>query len=155
MKELINNEMNFPVPDGFKVLNKEELNNFNTVGQGPVWGIQNDEKHMIIVVGYKNVGILSKMFSSKDAATSIEKSLAKPMAPYNYQLKEFSEFKVGDLLGNGINYTYVVQDIEMQGTSLAVKKDNKLYYIHAYYRLENNEDSLKLLKDTINDITWN
>lgn len=36
MIEVIKKQMNFPVPDGFRVLSKEELNNFKAVGQESV-----------------------------------------------------------------------------------------------------------------------
>ena len=59
MIEVIKKQMNFPVPDSFRDLSKEELSNFKSIGQGPEWGIQNDEKHIMIVVTSKSVGFLA------------------------------------------------------------------------------------------------
>ena len=77
------------------------------------------------------------------------------MKPYKYQLKNFSNFDVGGYEGTGFSYTYQVQDINMQGTSVVSNKDNTFWHIHAYYQQSNEKDDLELITDCLKNITWN
>lgn len=65
----LNNELQFPVPEGFHVMDEEEMSGMTMLAAGPGVCLKDPERHMVVSVGYKKAGLLtSKMLSQKDIA---------------------------------------------------------------------------------------
>ncbi len=155
MSELLNNEMNINVPEGFRILTGEDLAKYRAAEGAVNFGMQNEEKHIILTVSWKEYNsFLAMLGDPKEAIKKQESSIAKLMKDYSYRMKEFSEFKVGDLAGQGFTYTYDVQNTGMQGTSVIVKNGKVFYYIYAYCRQELADDGMKTVRDILADVSW-
>ncbi|MBQ9824559.1 MAG: hypothetical protein IJM63_08680, partial [Solobacterium sp.] len=78
MSEIINNEMNFPVPEGFTVLSKEELAKMQAAEGAVEFAIRNEEEHILMNAAHKTVnGFFAKIVDLKDAIHNQEKSIAR------------------------------------------------------------------------------
>lgn len=153
MKELIRNELNFPIPEGFTVLSQEELAAYQSIIP-PEWGIRNTEKHIIIVAASRRIPLLGRLVSLKDAIRKLDENLTKLMAAYDYQTIGFENCDLGGITGEQLFYTYTAQNTAMAGTSIIVRHDKNIWYIHAYFHQEDSAENKELLKEIGKEMTW-
>jgi hypothetical protein len=72
------------------------------------------------------------------------------MKAYGYERKAFVEENVAEEQAQGFNYTYEVSGVKMEGLSYILKEKNDLYYLHFYFRKENETKDLPLIKEILN-----
>lgn len=155
MSEIINNEMNFPVPEGFTVLSKEELAKMQAAEGAVEFAIRNEEEHILMNAAHKTVnGFFAKIVDLKDAIHNQEKSIARLSKALNYNCLGFEDYEIGGHEAKGFSYTYDVQGIGMQGTSIITNNSKTFYYIYAYYRQAKAEESLKIVNSILEGISW-
>jgi hypothetical protein len=155
MNELINNEMNFPVPEGFAVLSEEELAKLKPAEGTVEFAVRNEPQHILMNVAHRTInGLFAKIVDLRDAVRNQEKSIAKLSSALNYSCIGFNDYSIGGHEAKGFTYTYDVQGIEMQATSIITSNGKTFYYIYAYYRKANAEESLKTVNSILEGISW-
>ena len=128
----LNNELQFPVPDGFHVMDEEEMSGMTMIAAGPGVCLKDPERHIVVSVGYKKAGLLtSKMLSQKDIAEKSEGSIRQAMKPYSYWPD-----------GAGKRETYVL------------KKGKTFYYFHVYMRAALKEESMPVWEEMLREAVW-
>lgn len=153
--ELLNNELNLSYPQGFHVMNQEELSTYNFYAAAPGWCINDPDRHIMISIAWKQVpGLFAKMLKVKDIAKSMEGQMAQVMKAYDYQTVGSVSRTSGGKEAEGFSYQYKVQDTEMSGISLSIKNKNTFYYIHMYYRTALKEESLPVLEQILDSASW-
>lgn len=152
MEELVLNKIRFTLPDGFVKLNEEEVQTMNLIKEGDDYGVyRNEERHIVASLAYKKANALLSLFvNEKEAIENMEKQIAEPMKAYGYERKAFVEENVAEEQAQGFNYTYEVSGVKMEGLSYILKEKNDLYYLHFYFRKENETKDLPLIKEILN-----
>lgn len=155
-KMKLNNELTITYPDGFHVMDQEELGKHQYFGEAPGWSISDPDRHIMISAAWKKTnGIVAKLLNTKDIARQMEAGIKAPMQQYGYQFEEFLSLQAGGKTADGYRYSYTVQEIGMSGESLCIKNKSTFYYIHCYYRTEQKEESIALFEKMIGEISWN
>ena len=152
MEELVLNKIRFTLPEGFVKLNEEEVQTMNLIKEGDDYGIyRNEERHIVASLAYKKENALLSLFvNEKEAIENMEKQIAEPMKAYGYERKAFVVENVAEEQAQGFNYTYEVSGVKMEGLSYILKEKNDLYYLHFYFRKENETKDLPLIKEILN-----
>ncbi|MBR3228097.1 MAG: hypothetical protein IKF68_06085 [Erysipelotrichaceae bacterium] len=153
METVFNNEMKLCFPEGFRMFTEEEMKKQNFIKEGPGNCLKDEERHIVISVAWKKVGLLGRLVRPEEAVRSMEKQIAAPMKDYAYSLEDFMNKRVGDTDMYGFRYSYRVQDTGMTGESFILEKDRTFYYLHVYYRTEIKE-SRKVWDDILCSLEW-
>ncbi len=152
---VLDDVMSFTYPLGFHVLEGEELEKMNYYKEPPKLCIQDPERHMIVSVAWeKPKGLFGKLADSKDVEEVIEGKIKKMMKPYGYDHLEDFTRKIDRLDADGFRYSYTAQGIKMMGEVLTIKREKTSYYIYGYYREELKEDSIQVMKEIYDSISW-
>lgn len=140
-------------PEGFHVLDEEEKKGYNSPAPGPGIIMKDDERHMVVSIGVQKLnGFSGAILSQKDISRNMEKSIAKSMSPYGYELAANVERKAGNDTAYGMAYEYTAQEIEMYAESLAVKKGKTVVYYHLYSRKAFKDENLAVWEEILGSV---
>lgn len=154
-KATLNNELDITFPEGFHVMDKEEMEKHKYVGEAPGWCITDPERHIVVSVSWKKInGLAARLLNTKDIAKRMETGIRAAMSQYGYKFEEFISLKPGGKNADGYRYSYTVQETGMSGQSLCIKNGSTFYYVHCYYRTLLKEESLALLDGIMNSFSW-
>lgn len=150
----LNNEMNISIPEGFRQMSAEERSRLNFIKDGEGECFTDTERHMILSIAWKKAGFAGLLVNTKEAAESMEKQTAGPMAPYGYKNEGFFSRDIGGNESRGFCYSYEAQGTAMSGESMIVKNGKTFYYLHAYMRTALKEESEAVVKEILDGISW-
>lgn len=153
MEITVNNECRIEIPQGFRVLAEEERNKMSFAKDGEGVCLHDEQRHVLISIGYKKAGLASLLVKPKDVVKTFEKNIAKAMKPFGYKLEDFKERQVGDKCFEGFRYSYSTQGIDMAGESLIGKNNKTFYYMHVYVRA-NMPDGFDVWDEMLNGVVW-
>ena len=155
MPSIMINEMELPVPDGFRILTKEERRRLNILKEGEGEILQDEERHIMISAAWKKHGLLAGLLAGeKEAAQAMEKQIAAGMKAYGYERETWLSEDLGGRKAEAFTYHYNAQGTEMSAESLLLKKDRTYYYVHCYYRTALKEESRQVIRNIFENITW-
>jgi hypothetical protein len=150
-----NNTLSLSFPDDFHVMNNDERKKLKMLADGPGECLTAPEKHIVISIGWKELGLFpSLLVSAKDAADNSQKAISKAMQPYGYRFRETFAEDIGGKSAPGFSYEYEAQCIAMHGETCVVKHNKVLYYLHIYMRREFKGESTKIWKDILATAKW-
>ena len=151
----LNEKLTIAYPDGFRLLNEEELKQLTFIEKGPGYVIRDDERHIMISCAWKNEGLLESMFlSAHDLARKNEENVRKAMQGFGYHGAGFPVRNIAGEDTEGFCYEYTAQDIEMYAETYTIKKDKVLYYLHFYTRSALKEENLKIWEEMLSGAKW-
>ena len=144
MNELkINERFQLVCPEGFRPLTEAEREKLNTLGGGESLFLTNEEHHIAVSIGWKDVnafaGFLLHLISP---VSSVEANVNRAMAPYGYRKETMLERQIGSQLAKGFRYTYTAGDTPMVGDSYVIRQGRSLTFFHVYLPDELREQGL-------------
>ena len=87
---VLNDTVKLFYEDGFHVMADSELAKLRSPWQGPMQGLSDPARHIMITVGWKPVGnVLSMLLKPKDIAKKMESDIRKAMKAYDYRPQGF------------------------------------------------------------------
>ena len=150
----LNDEIKIGYPDGFHVMDSEELKNVRLVVVGPVVCLKDPDRHVIITAGCKEInGFSAFILKQKDIAKKMEVDIRFAQKMYGYKRTGSFQREIGGDLADGFGYTYKAQGIDMYGESFAVKKAKKIFYYHFYVRQEFREKNIRVWEEILASVT--
>ena len=155
IEKILNNEMSISYPEGFHVMDKEELKGQQFLQEGPGWCISDPDRHIVVSAAWRKTnGLIARMLNTRDVAKNMSAQIRKPMQKFGFQLEGFLQKEMGGLRADGYLYQYVVQGTGMAGESFCIKKGSTFYYIHCYFRQALKDESLAVLEEIFQSVTW-
>lgn len=150
-----NNSLSLSIPDSFRKLDEAERKKMKMLADGPGMCFSDPDRHIIISIGWKELGLLpSLLVSARDAADNSQKAISQAMQPYGYRFHETFAEDIGGKSAPGFSYEYEAQGISMHGETCVIKHNKVLYYLHIYMRRDLKEDSTKLWKNILATAKW-
>ena len=146
-------EINY-IPEGFHVMDSEELSSLKAYGGQPNWCIKDPERHIIITVSWKKSGFAALLTSSGEVARSMEKHISKASEPFGYELQGFITRNLGEKTTDGFCYTYTAQGIPMTTETHSLKNKKMFYYINIYMRTELLSESETTTASILESCHW-
>ena len=152
-KQILNDELEFAVPEGFSMLSSEECRELNFYdGEGLC--LSDPERHVLISLGsMKLSGFANILLSEKDLIRNAENRISMPMQEFGYEQAGSVKAMIAGREAPGFSYDYQVKDIRMHGESYLLKKDRTVYYFNLYVRDETKEEGLKAAREFLSLIT--
>ena len=144
----LNNTLHLTFPEGFRKLNEEEMKQMRTVQQGPGVCLRNDDRHIIVSLGYRKAGLLDALLNG-DLIKSAQNRISGAMRACQYHLTGYQSCRVGDKTAQSFQYTYTAQNTDMVGECCALQVGKTIYYLHFYVRKPFEDDGLRLWKEIL------
>ena len=152
---LLNRELNLSCPEGFHVMGEEERSSLRFIEEGPGLCLGDPDRHMIISIGYRAMGMFSSfLLDTGDAAMKMETNVRDAMKTYEYQMDGFRDRLVDGKKAVGFRYRYVSGDTQMTAESWLLKQKQTFYYFHCYMRSALEEESLAVWEKFLDTIRW-
>ncbi|MBE6016303.1 MAG: hypothetical protein E7233_01665 [Lachnospiraceae bacterium] len=150
----INNELELSIPEDFREMSADEKAGLQMSSHGESICLKAPERHMVISIGWKKNGLLSKLLSGGDFAEELDSCYRKAMKPFGYRRTDDISREVDGVKADGIRYEYTAQDIGMTGESMGLKKDNEIYYFHVYYRTMYSDTGRDVWNGILDSAKW-
>ncbi len=137
-KEFIGHSLSIAIPDGFHVMDSQELQQVFLSYDPNRWGIWNKETHVRVTVLWKDYPLLlSKLADLKTVCRKNEQMTAKGYAGHNYLCGRFFSVTVAGQSAEGYSFTYSIDDIRQSAETVLIKKGKTIYSITCVGRVEN------------------
>ena len=150
----INNELELSIPEDFYEMSEAETAGLRIGSNGESICLKAPDRHMVISIGWKKNGLLSKLLNGGDFVSELDSCYRKSMKPFGYRRTDDISREIDGVRAEGIRYEYQAQDIDMTGESMGLKKDNELYYFHVYYRTMYSDTSRDTWKEILDSAKW-
>ena len=151
MDVTVNGEMVLSIPDGFKVMDKEQIDKAYADDNTNRWGMINDEDHMVVSIFWHRSGaIISALSGPKDISKATEKKLSNSLRGYGYRLQTFYSREICGIMVYGFRHDYTLQEIDYVSDVFTLKRGRVCYTIYCYTRKE-CEDANRPVLDSIID----
>ncbi len=148
-------EIVLPIPEGARVLDDAEMAALQKIAAGEGVCLRDDERHILISVGRKPVGMLTAaLVDLPGLEKRLEQAIAAPMAAYGYRYDAPQTAAVGGQKAMGFSYRYTAEGTPMYGESYVLKNKKVIWYLHLYVREETREESLAVWRTFLSQITW-
>lgn len=154
-KILLNNELELTCPEGFHVLNEEEMNKFNFANDKPGCVLENKDSHIIISLSWRPInGLLALMVNVRELAQKMAQYISEADQPYDHRQGDSFTGTVAGEKSAGFDYHYKAQDIDMDGRAIVVKHRRMLYYMYFYSRSQLRQQSLEQIELIISSMSF-
>ncbi len=105
MNMKLNNHLELSFPNSFRQLTPKERSKLNFMAEGEGVCIREDEQHILISIGWHEIGaFLGFLFSDKDLAENMKKNIRKMSSPYHFRDEEDIKTDLGGKTAEGIRY---------------------------------------------------
>ena len=151
---VLDDALHVSFPDDFQEMSREERAALKGCADDHAICLKSAKQHIIFSLAWVKDGLLSKMLRGNDLVKNAENYYKKRMRPYGYKTLGYVTRNIGGENADGLRYTYTAQGIDMTGETCALRRDNKLYYIHCYYRTELSEESRENIEQILDTATW-
>lgn len=147
---VVNGEISIDIPEGFRILDREELNVLYADGNPNRWGMTDDERHMVVsVFWHKNNPILTFLAGAKDACKATERKLSKALRDYGYFFEGFYRRVLCGKQAYGFRHRYTLKGEEYVSYVTLFMKGRVCYTVYCYVRTTEMEDRIPVLLDII------
>ncbi len=134
MEKVLVNSLEVARPEGFCVMDHEELVQAYGLDYECMWGMRDDERHMILSISWKvSNKLLSKLASAKLVAEQSEKSQRRRCRKMGYHSDGLFQTEVAGREAWAFRYGYSPQNAPVQETEIVVVKDGTCCYTIMYH----------------------
>ena len=150
---VINKEIIFNYPDGFKQMDNDELDKYFGTTKN-MFGIRCADKNMIMSIGWSKMNILVKLFANPGAVINgMDARLRSNLEDFEITSEISTDICGVNALGFSFEYTAHDDDIEQIGNVVAFKLRKALYVVQFLARKENEEKAQKVFNDIISSLS--
>ena len=133
-KAIVNDSLEVSQPDGFRVMSHEELCQAYGLDYDCMWGMRDEERHVILAVFWKvSSKLISMLGSAKLVAEQSEKNLRRRYRKSGYHSDGLFETEVAGLRGWGFRYGHSPMGAAEQSCETVVIKDGTCCYTIMYH----------------------
>ena len=119
---VLNDQLHLAYPDGFRLMDDEELARLFTDQVPNSWGIWDTDRHIVVsVLWNESNALLSKLVSNKDLAKRIRKHLSKAYANSGFRADGVVKTEVCGTEACGFDFDYQVEGIDQVGKIMVFK----------------------------------
>jgi len=133
----VNGELSISFPNGFSVMEINELHHAFSTNNPNMWGIRDKVNHAMLVVTWhepKPAGFLKKVFSVREQAERAEKIQRKIYKKGSYNFNGFFETVIGGQEAHGYRYDYKNEDTPQSAETIVFRQGRYSYTLYYYTR---------------------
>ena len=155
-KELVNQALSIPVPDGFRPMSGEELRQAYGNDDPNRRGLWNRESHVIIAVLWKEYPALLRFMlrDLKAVCRKNEQLHSREYAGHDYHCGGFFSQTVGGQPAEGYRFTYSAGGAAQSAETVLVRQGGTVYSITCAGRTENRESDHALFAGILEGISF-
>jgi len=146
---ILNDSICFSFPDGFRKMSEEEQQPFRMDQSGPNVSLRDEDRHIIVSLGYRYAGLMAAFLSDKDLIKNAQSRIASAMQSFGYRLTGYQDRVLAGKTISSFQYTYTTQGVQMVGECCAMKEGKTIYYLHCYVRQSCMEEGIQIWKEIL------
>ena len=134
----IHHELEIAYPDGFHLMSAEELQQAYKSDYPNMWGIRDEDRHIIIAIFWKESNeLLTKLVNAKSQAKRVEKLMAKGLKGRKYHFCGNFATTVAGCEAHGFRYGYLgAGDVPQDAETILFTHGKTSYTLYYYTRPE-------------------
>ena len=150
-KAIVNDSLEVSQPDGFRIMSHEQLCQAYGLEYDCMWGMRDEERHVILTVFWKvSNKLISMLGSAKLVAEQSEKNLRRRYKKMGYHSDGLFETEVAGIQGWGFRYGYTPEGAAAQSCETVVIKDGTCCYTIMYHtRTERAQENRPLYEEIL------
>jgi hypothetical protein len=153
-RAVVNWEASVDVPEGFRILGKEELDRLYVDSNPDRWGMADDDRGMIFCIYWHMSGALvSSLASAKDVCRSTEKKLSKGLRGYGYALEGFYRREVCGMEAHGFRHSYAANGVERICEVTVFKRGRVCYTVYCYSTVQGERENRLVLSGIVDSMS--
>lgn len=153
-RAVVNGEVSVEVPEGFRILGKDELDTLYADSNPNRWGMADVGRGMIICVFWHRSGALvASLASANDACRSTERRLAKSLGAYGYSLEGFYGREVCGLDAHGFRHSYSANGVDRICEVTLFKSGRVFYTAYCYSTAEGEQANRPVLSGILDSMS--
>ena len=150
----VNGEVSVEVPEGFRILGKDELDTLYADSNPNRWGMADVGRGMIICVfWHRNGALASSIASVEDACRSTERRLAKDLGAYSYSLEGFYGREVCGLDARGFRHSYSANGVDRICEVTLFKSGRVFYTAYCYSTAEGEQANRPVMSGILDSMS--
>ncbi len=150
---VINQEITLTWPEGFHVMDGEELRELYQNDDTKRWGIRDKTRHLIITILWEDYSsLLIKLSDIKAVARKNEKMSARGYRDHGYRREGFFSMSVDGRQAEGYRFSYRIGEADQSGQTLLFKVKNRIYSISCIGRSEKAEEDRALFERILEEV---
>lgn len=150
---LINNKLQLAQPEGFRVMDHDELVQAYQTDYDSMWGMRDEERHIIFAVIWKVTNkVLGALAGSKTVAEQAEKALRKSYKDMDYRCDDRYKITVAGKTAHGFRYSYTNQGQDQAAETFVVQDGASCYTFYYYTRAELAEENRSVFDEILASI---
>ncbi len=150
---LLHNELSVSFPEGFHVMDRDEMKKLYLDDNPNRWGIWDTERHIIITVFWHQTnGILAALADEKSVAQSTESRLSRGLKKYHYKCLGFFSTPLCGQEVPGFRYEYTLGDVVQVGETILLKQGKTCYTIYYYERKNRSYSDHEVFEEVLRSI---
>lgn len=154
-KVLIYNTISLCIPEGFHVMEREEIQERFRYNDPESWAMWKPDSHIIIAIHRKKLNpILGLIADKKTVRAKLELECKNAKAKNGYRQLEEYEKSIQGKQYLGFYYGYEASNIPHIGENLIIIRKNWYYVISCYYREENREQAHGIFDEALNSLSF-
>lgn len=138
----IHDRLEISYPDSFRTMTADELRQAYGMDYADMWGIRDEENHIILAVIWKESSeMLQKLASSKSLAKRVDGKLRKALRKQGYRAGEHFERPIAGQSAPGFGYSYQAQGVAQACEAIVLREGNCTFTLYYYTRSELEQDN--------------
>ena len=153
-KATVNGLMSIEIPEGFHTMSAEELRQAYRDDNPDLWGMWDQERHVMVTVMWKEYPrLLMMMTDLKGICRKNEQMAGRGYAANGYECGGFFSVDVDGEKAEGYRFSYRIDDVELSAETILFKLEKTIFTVTFASRRENRETDRELIDRIIAGIT--
>ena len=154
-KAMVNDSLEFAMPEGFRLMDHEELVQAYELDYPLMWGMRDEERHVVLSVFWKvNNKLLAKLATPKLVADSRRNTLRRILRERDIHFDEEFDSEIAGLKARGLRYRYVNNGNQYTCEYVVVINDRTCYTIDYYSRSDLAEANRPMYEEILSSMTF-
>ena len=154
-KAMVNDSLEFVMPEGFRLMDHEELVQAYELDYPCMWGMRDEERHVVLSVFWKvNNKLLAKLATPKLVADSRQNTLRRILKGREPHFDEKFTCEIAGQKAQGLRYGYVNKGNSYTCEYVVVMNGRACYTIDYYSRSDLAEANRPIYEEVISSMTF-
>lgn len=154
-KVMVNDSLEIAQPEGFRLMDKQELVHAYEIDYPLMWGMRDEERHVVLSVFWKvNNKLLAKLATPKLVADSRRNTLRRILKERDLHFDEEFTSEIAGLKARGMRYRYVNNGNQYTCEYVVVINDRTCYTIDYYSRSDHAEENRPLYEEILSSVAF-
>ena len=155
MEIIINGQLKITLPDGFHVLDEEELKRFFIDDHAEKWAAQDKNAHVLVAVYWRKLNFFTNLLADeRSILKGAQAKIQKGLAAADYKRGEYYDDVICGKKACSFDYSYVMEGIAHSAKATVVKGKNNCYVVYYFTHTDKKAENESLREKLAGSLTF-